>query len=492
MKIATLFFLLLCLGGCSKDEVGETKVFPPTLIFADDYEKETVVVDDDSAEEEEIVEIQIERLQIYPELTESSSFLSPTASETYTASNTFDGSEFTVWAENAPSYGAGEWLEHQFSWPEEIQEIWIYNGHRENSGKYAQITEISLSFSTGEERVYGLNQGWNTIILDRAIYTTFVRMTILNGNTTNGSVACIAEMKLFNHSGQAATEQLGTDSILSTMGALGDCSNITPEQASAFAKELQHVIDWAETTSKERSAEFGEAYGKYTGEALLFDGGNGVPVLYYDYDFQVVDDLFVTQTDLVVWDGETATRSFFELAGQNTNINWILPGLVYEKKGEYFFGLTEYDQYGSGSFGLIALIGFDHGYPKDEADYLAFISHNSRGAYTYEAELKDYLKMPYLSSFPILQLEELVGEGADAYYEYNGNNFYQKNLSASSSNVNAWFTAIRQARIEQGYEQVTEIQSGETVLAGLLTLASGVSTQSDYNINLSQPDFEYD
>lgn len=473
MKIIPLVLAMLLLSSCSQEETGTTEVFPPKLTFVEPEEPTEEEEEVGEEGEEEEGEPEIARHQVYPELTEASSFLPSTATETFGASSTFDGDEYTVWAENGSGFGAGEWVEHRFAWPEEVQEIWIYNGHGESPNRYAHITEVSIRFSTGEDRVYNITPGWNTIVLDSPIYTTSVRVTILNGDTRYGEDACIAEIKLFNLSGQEPTEQVGKETVLKKMGALGDCSNITPAQAAAFALELQHVIDWAETTSQERIDEYGAEYGKYTAEALLFDGGGGVPVLYYDYDFAVVEELFVTQTDLVVWDGKTAKRSFFEVAGQNTNINWILPGLLYQRKEEYYFGLTEFDVYGSGSFGLIAMMGFDKGYPRDVADYVAFISHSSRGAYTYEAELADYLKMPYLSSFPTQQLETLVGDGGEAYFEFNGTNFFDKQLSYNSTDVNGWFNAIRQARVDAGYVQVTKMESGDAVMAGLMTLASG-------------------
>lgn len=471
MKIPYVIACFLCFlfTACSQESPPETVVFPPSLNFVEpeDSESET----EPPQEGEDLAEEVVSAKQIIPEYATTSSVMPESPSETFTGACTFDGSETTVWAENASGFGQGEWLQFHFPWLEEVQEIWIYNGHGEFPGKYAEITEISLRFSSDEEFRYGLEAGWNMIVLESPILTNYVRLTILNADSSQGENSCVAEMRLFNRSSEPATEQLGKETVLKNMGALGNCMNITPEQAEAYARELQYVMDWAKTTSAER-ASLGSAYTQYTGEALLFAGGDGVPVLYYDYDFPVVEDMFVTETDLVIWDGDTAQRSFFQIAGNDTNINWILPGYVYENQGEYYFGLTEFDLYGSGSFGLIAMVGFDQGIPRSTADYVAFICHQSRGAYTYEAELADYLKMSYLSAFPTAQLA-LLAAGEDAYFEYNGVNFYEKDLGTASSNYNSWVNAIRQARMEAGYQQVTAVQPGEVVLAGLLSLATG-------------------
>lgn len=469
--VASCGAILLSLVGCSDKETVSTEIFPPTLSFAEpSSQKEETFTEGFTPEEEE--EEEIIREQVIPEYALVSSFLPESPTESFHADSTIDGSENTVWVSDGEGFGAGEWLSHHFPWHEPVQEIWIYNGHGEFLDKYAQITELSLSFSNGEEKMYSVSAGWNMIALEEPISTEYVKMTVLSGDTKQGDVVAVAEMKLFSSTTASATDQLGKETILRNMGALGDCSQITSAQALAFATELQYIMDWARDTSASR-AHLGADYAQYTGEALLFAGGDGVPVLYYDYDFPVVDELFLTKTDLVVWDGFSAKQSFFEIAGNSTNINWILPGLVYENRGEYYFGLTEYDLYGSGSFGLIAMVGFRGGIPKSSADYVAFICHQSRGAYTYEAELLDYTRMSYLSNFPTYQLATLVGDGAEAYFEYNGVNFYEKNLEWNPNNYNTWFTAIRQARIDAGYEQVTEIQSGETVLAGLLSLAMG-------------------
>ncbi|MFI3253241.1 MAG: hypothetical protein R3Y63_02710 [Eubacteriales bacterium] len=473
-RLALVGVFCLFLTACSQEEdTHTTEVFPPSLSFAGETPPETeedVIEKEEEKESEEEEEEGIRR-QVVPEYATASSYFPSSPSEEYTADMSFDNTELTAWVENGDGFGAGEWLCHHFPWLEEVQELWIYNGHGEFRDKYAEISEISLSFSSGEEGIYSLQAGWNMIVLEEPVMTNQVKLTILNADASNGENSAIGEMKLFPSSEEGATAQLGKETVLKNMGALGDCSNITPEQALAFAVQLQQVMDWAETTSAERG-QLGEEYSFYTGDALLFAGGDGVPVLYYDYDFPVVDSLFVTETDVVVWDGQYATRSFFEYAGKDTNINWILPGYVYEKKGEYFFGLTEYDLYGSGSFGLIAIMGFDGGIPRESADYISFLCHPSRGAYTYSAEIADYYLMSYLSSFPLEQLENLVGDGGDAYFEFNGTNFYDKDLTASS-NYSTWVNAVRQVRIDAGYEQVKEVQNGEVVLAGLLTLASG-------------------
>ncbi len=335
-----ILWCLLCilpLVACSDEPDQEPEIFRPGLTFIEpepSYEPEI------HTEEEGGMELLESKVQIIPEYATASSIMPDTPSESFHPSNTFDGSENTAWVEDSPGYGLGEWLRHHFLWEEEVQEVWIYNGHGDFSRKYASISEISLRFSDGTEGMYALEPGWNSIILPQAVVTTYVELMILSADTALGENSCIGEMRLFSASSQTATEQLGMETVLKNMGALGDCSNITPQQAQAFAQELQYVMDWAETTKAERIHK-GEAYGEYTGEALLFAGGDGIPVLYYDYDFKVVEDLFVTETDVVVWDGEKAQRSFFETAGSETSINWILPGYVYENRGEYYFGLTE-------------------------------------------------------------------------------------------------------------------------------------------------------
>ncbi len=466
----SLVFLTSFLVACSKEDPVVTEVFPPSLNFVEPSESP------EEEFEELLEEEEPNKGQLIPEYATASSSLPDSPTESYHPDAAFDGSEFTVWVENGE--GIGAWLCFHYPWLEKVQEIWIYNGHGEFSEKYALMTEISLTFSSGEEGTFPVTAGWNQIVFPEPILTSYVKMTALNLNKSQGQNVAVAEMKVFSSSNEAPTEQLGKETVLKNMGALGDCSNITAEQAQAFATELQFVMDWAEATSAERSVQ-GTEYGQYTGEALLFAGGDGVPVLYYDYDFLVVEDLFITETDLVVWDGQEAQGNFFEIAGNDTNINWILPGYVYENSGEYYFGLTEFDLYGSGSFGLIAIIGFEGGYPKDKASYLAFLSHQSRGAYTYEAELEDYLEMSYLSAFPTGQLATMVGDTGDGYFEFNGVNFYQKDLGTTSENYNSWVNGIRQARIDAGYTQVTAVQSGEVVLAGLLALASGQYDQEE-------------
>lgn len=474
-KCLVLLTVLSLLGSCSKTEPITTEVFPPTLTFVDPEEEEedSVIVEETLPEEEE-------KQQLVAEYVMVSSFLQASPTESYNADSAIDGSENTAWVPDGGQFQRGAWLSLHFPWAVEVQEIWIHNGNGEYLDKYAPISEISLAFSTGEEYMYALSSGWNMISLSEPVSTDTVTMTVNHADTSKAEQIAVGEIRLFSSTTALATEQLGLETILRNMGALGDCSNITPEQAAAFALELQYVMAWAEETSVSRS-HLGADYSKYTAEALLFSGGDGVPVLYYDYDFPVVEEMFLTETDLVVWDGEKAQRSFFEIAGNNTNINWILPGYVYENRGNYYFGLTEFDLYGSGSFGLIALVGFTGGEPKPVADYVAFICHQSRGAYTYEAELLDYTKLSYLSTFPTYQLATLVGEGNEAYFEFNGVNFYEKTLEWNQSNYNNWYTAIRQARIDAGYEQVMEIQSGETVLAGLLAIAAtgGVDTTEE-------------
>ncbi len=464
-KFLIVLTVMALLGSCSKKETVTTEVFPPTLTFAEPKVEEEVTT------EEEIVPEEEEKQQLVAEYVMVSSFLPASPTESYNADSAIDGNENTAWVPDGDTFQRGAWLSLHFPWAVEVQELWIYNGNGEYLDKYAPITEISLSFSTGEESMYGLSTGWNLIALAEPVSTDEVTITINNADTSKVDQIAVGEVRLFSSTTATATEQLGMETILRNMGALGDCSNITPEQAAAFATELQYIMAWAEETSASRS-HLGSDYAYYTAEALLFAGGDGVPVLYYDYDFPVVDEMFLTKTDLVVWDGETAQRSYFEIAGNDTNINWILPGYVYENRGDYYFGLTEYDLYGSGSFGLIALVGFSGGMPKAAADYVAFICHQSRGAYTYEAELLDYTKLSYLSTFPTYQLATLVGEGDEAYFEFNGVNFYEKTLEWNRNNYNNWFTAIRQARIDAGYEQVMEIQSGDTVLTGLLAIAA--------------------
>lgn len=475
MKPWFVLYVLVLLTGCSgSPEIppSETQIFPPRMEFTVPPEEEPAPLEESLPPREEEEEEEVRR-QMIPEYAIASSSYPSSPSEAYTPDGTFDGHESTVWVENGEGFGGGEWVEQQFSWATWVQECWIYNGHSLYPDKYATITEIALSFSNGEEKIYGLAGGWNKITLPDAIMTTSVRVTILNANTIHGGDSAIGEIKLFNLSDEAPTEQLGKETVLKNMGALGDCSNITPEQAQAFATQLESVIQWAKERAAER-APLGQEYTVYTGEALLFSGGDGIPVLYYDYDFVKIEELFITETDVVVWDGETAQRSFFETAGTETNINWILPGYVYDNNGEYYFGLTEFDLYGSGSFGLIAMVGFDGGIPRPSADYVAFLSHTSRGAYTYEAELRDYLKMPYLSTFPTEQLETLVTGGKESYFEFNGTNFYEKNLVWNSGDYNTWLTAVRQARIDAGYVHVSAVQSGDVVLSGLQTLASGI------------------
>ncbi len=135
-------------------------------------------------------------------------------------------------------------------------------------------------------------------------------------------------------------------------------------------------------------------------------------------------------------------------------------------------------------------MGFDKGIPQDTASYLGFICHKSRGAYTYGAELADYGKMSYLSRFPLAELELLVGEGEETYFEFYGSHFQEKDLGVSPTNTDAWLQAIRQARVDAGYEHVTQVQPGDVVLAGLQTLATGVFHQE--NTQLAPGDLDPD
>lgn len=467
MKQKVMLFYGLVLStlcsACAVDEKPVTQVFPPTLSFV-----EPII-----PEEEQIVEEirpVVQKVQVFPEFPTVSGFLDAREEESYHAYNTMDGDETTAWVEGASGLGAGEWVEHSFQWPKEVQEVWFYNGHGGNMDEFSTAKKVALSFSDGKELIYVAEAGWNQIVLEDVVETTFVRLTILDGQKAKREDVAISEIKIFNASSDKPTPVLDKEAILATMGALGDCSNITSEQAAAFAKELQSVMAWAESNAEKR-AYLGSGYDNYKGEALLFSGNDGVPVLYYDYDFTKVDELFLTETDVVVWDGKEAHGGYFEQQGANTSINWILPGYVYVNNGEYFFGLTEYDMYGSGSFGLVAMVGFDKGMPRSKADYVAFLSHNSTGAYTYGTELQDYLKMPLLSSFPTYQLEDLVTRNKQDYFEFNGINFELKNLVWDVYDSSTWYAAIRSARVEAGYEQVTQVQSGETVLAGLLALS---------------------
>lgn len=471
MKRVTSFFLLffaVFLTACSKDSP-KTQVFPPNLSFSSPDPSSP-------STEEELTQAASnlpEKKQLIPEFATCSSVLLSMEGESYHASYTIDGDESTAWVEGASGFGVGEWLQFHYQWPVEVQEIWFYNGHGGSMGsEFAEIREVSISLSSGEEWIYGVLPGWNAIVLPEVKETTLISLTILNASTTSGENSCISEVKIFNLSHNEPTEELSKEVILSNMGALGDCSNITPAQAAAFAEELQRIMNWAESTSAERAVK-GDAYAYYTGEALLFAGGDGVPVLYYDYDFPLGQNgLFTTKTDLVAWNGYGIEGEYFEKAGAGTNINWVLPGNVYQRHGQYFFGLTEYDLYGSGTFGLMAMVGFQGGMPADEAAYVAFLSHPSTGAYTYDAELKDYLQIHQLRNFPTHQLATLVVAGEEAYFEYNGVNFVNKNLVWNPEDYNTWYAAILQARAEAGYEQVTTVQSGATVLAGLLALAS--------------------
>lgn len=460
--IVPLYSLLLVsiFLGCSK----ETEMEQDVVDFTPSFTLSTPV------EDQEVPDVTIEKVQIVPEYPEVSSFLEAWGEESYHGYNTMDGDETTAWVESAYGLGAGEWLTHYFGWEQFIQEITFYNGHGGNEKEFGVARKIQLSFSTGEEYSYNVESGWNTIVLKQPIPTTYVQLTILEGKGTVREDVAISEMKCYNVSTESPTTILSKDEILKNMGALGDCSNITSEQAAAFASELQKIIAWAEVTAAER-AYMGTGYDNYTGEALLFSGGNGVPVLYYDYDFTKVDELFVTKTDVVVWEDGVAKSAYFETMGEDTTINWILPGYVYENDGAYYFGLTEVDLYGSGSFGLIAMVGFDGGIPRSRANYLAFLSHHSRGSYTYYQELTDYMKMPVLSSFPMYELAELITAGQEDYFEYSGVAFFKKNLVYDPADYSTWYAAIRGARLDEGYQQVTRVQSGETVLAGLLALS---------------------
>lgn len=462
MKKGNVYFYSLILSGilfgCSTTEESGTEIFTPSLNMTSPWTGEVTE------------EYSIPRVQVVPEYPEVSSVLEAWGEESYHGYNTMDGDETTAWVESAYGLGAGEWLAHHFAWQESIQEVTFYNGHGGNSKDFAVARKIQLTFSTGEEYVYNVEEGWNTIVLKKPVDTTFVRLTILEGKGSVREDVAISEMKCFNVSSETATTVISKDEILKNMGALGDCSNITSEQAAAFASELQKIIAWAEETASKRGY-LGSGYEIYTGEALLFSGGDGVPVLYYDYDFTKVDTLFETRTDVVVWENGEAKSAYFENMGADTSINWILPGYVYENNGKYYFGLTEYDLYGSGSFGLIAIVGFQGGIPNNSASYVSFLSHNSRGSYSYEQELADYLKMPVLQNFPTYQLAELITSGQEDYFEFNGYQFVKRNLVYDPADYSSWYTAIRSARMEAGYQQVTRVQSGATVLAGLLALA---------------------
>lgn len=466
MKFNKSFYSLLLfstlLTACSQEEPATTQIFPPSLSFVEPAYSETTSVESPVS--------QIPKVQVFPEYPTASSFLETWEDESFHAYSTMDGDETTAWVENAAGLGAGEWIEHNFQWPEQVQEISFYNGHGGNPKEFAVAKKIQLAFSTGLELIYTAEPGWNTIVLPEPLQTTFVRITLLESVASQREDVAISEIKIYNVSYDAPSNVLDRAAILEEMGALGDCSNITPEQAAAFAVELQKIMAWAETTSATR-AYMGDGYEKYTGEALLFSGGYGVPVLYYDYDFPKVDELFLTQTDVIVWNGEQAVSGYFEKQGSETSINWILPGYVYSANNQYFFGLTEYDAYGSGSFGLIAMVGFDSGWPREQASYVSFISHHTKGAYTYGTELNDYLKMPELSGFPMYELEELITQNKEEYFEFDGIHFVNKNLVWDSSNYNNWYSAIRSARVDAGFEQVTKIPTGEQVLAGLLALS---------------------
>lgn len=460
------------LGACSKTPAPKTEVFPPTLSFKEEVTSYNAYSEEygDGYTEESVVIPEIDKVQLIPEYPVASSFLEEWQGESYHAFSTMDGDISTAWVEDGSGLGVNEWIEHHFEWEESVQEVAIYNGHGGVKNQFGTARKIRLSFSNGEEFSYNLEEGWNEIVLERPISTTFVRMTILQGTAGSTEDVAISEMRLYNHSSSSATEVLSNADILKNMGALGDCSNITPEQARAFASELQKVISWAETTSATR-AYLGDGYEKYTAEAMLFAGGDGVPVLYYDYDFVKVDELFLTSTDVIVWDGNEAKSAYFEELGRNTSVNWIIPGYVYVKDGDYYFGLTEYDAYGSGTFGLIAMVPFEAGMPAEAASYLAFLSHRSMGVFTYEQELADYLLMPVLSQFPTQQLASMVVAEEEAYYEFDGTDFVKINLVWDPTNYATWYTAIRNARVQAGYEQVTRTQSGDTVLAGLLALS---------------------
>lgn len=467
---ASSLLLSLCLSGCGSEEPMVTEVYPPKLTFATPEGTEVFFEDWEEKQEQTVATNGTERYQVVPEYPMVSSFLDPWEQESYHAYSTMDGDETTAWVENATGLGAGEWVQHSYAWPTSIQEINFYNGHGGNFTEFGHAEKIQLSFSDGTEFTYNAGKGWNTIVLDSPKMTTYVRLTILQGTAGTREDVAISEMRIYNVSADKATTPISKAEILSSMGALGNCSNITPEQAKAFAFELQKVMAWAESNAAIRR-NLGEGYDEYTGEALLFEGSDGVPVLYYDYDFVKVDELFLTKTDVAVWDGTEAHGGYFETMGEDTMVNWVLPGLVYEKAGRYYFGLTEYDLYGSGSFGLIAMVPFERGMPASDASYVSFISHKTTGAYSYASELDDYLKVSVLRNYPTYQLAELITAGEEEYFEFNGSEFVNKNLFWDPTNYSTWFNAIRTARTDAGYEQVTRIQSGETVLAGLLALS---------------------
>lgn len=293
---------------------------------------------------------------VHPIEIKASSVLTSHEDVSYLPEVTVDGDNSNAWVEDVPGPGRDEWIEFVFDGSQAIGEVQIYNGYAAHFEDNGYMTKMKLSFSDGTEKYYACNPHWTFAIFEEPIETEYIRVTILEASDHINTA--ITEVVFQDSSEMPVTPELTIEEQvyhpslqehLTSLGALGNVSDMSTAQAKAFAQVIREV----DATN-----------------IWFFDSGDGIPMMYlkgktWNLDGSNVGDGFL----LYQW---TGTEAVLYTLPSYDDIHFNISGIL-EQNGKYFLEISTSSESGRASWDSGLLMSFNRGMVVEKPEYFYFI-----------------------------------------------------------------------------------------------------------------------
>lgn len=349
----------------------------------------------------------------------ASSSLGAQGSHTYTSNLSIDKDETTAWIEGSDGLGIGEWIQFELDDAQTIVEISLFNGYGGNFENNGIISTIRFDFSNGETQTYDLVPKWNMITLSDPVITNSVKMTILDATTNKYDDTGISEVFIYGKYFE---------------------SSITPEQASAFQTVIYDLEEKMEQ----------EVDSNYLIHAELFDGGDGIPVLFLSASTENSEGFIPYITEIWQWENGSLTQPDFG--------DYLYPMGLAQKDDQYYLILDTLPTGTQYNVSVTAMMGFESGImsskPATLVSYLMAIDAE-RNVDTSKFEFaKDDLILQYI---PFHLYEEYMGQNPTlpSLFLYDDTIFYESDAILLVDNkLQEEYTFIRCTLINEPSETI--------------------------------------